>query len=94
MRLAAGFINESSNRTSMITVTNIELRERGTKAVFYISVFPAESAQGAVDFLKRRRPEMRAYLKRHGKLRVLPHVDVMLDEGERNRQRVDELLNE
>lgn len=93
-QLAAEFINTNSNKTSLITVTNTMLEKNMGKVVFFVSVFPPESAGAAVGFLMRNRGECKAYIKQHSNMKKIPHVEFMLDTGEKNRQRVDELLFE
>jgi ribosome-binding factor A len=90
---AARYINEWSNRQSLITVTDVQLTEKGEKVTFGVTVFP-ESAEGpALGFLMRKRGECRTYLKTHLSLGRIPHVEFVIDEGEKNRKKVDSLLN-
>lgn len=91
--LVANYINIESNRTSLITVTNIDLAPDMERATVLISVYPEEKAKAALDFLNRKRDDVRDYIKKHSKLRRLPRVTFAIDEGEKNRQRIDELLN-
>src|SRR5947207_1639922 len=92
--LAARFIQEESNGRSLITVTDCKLTRDFGRATFFVSVLPASAEAGAEEFIKRKRGEFRDYLKKHSKIGKLPFVEMMLDPGEKNRQRVDELLGE
>ncbi|KKS30822.1 MAG: Ribosome-binding factor A [Parcubacteria group bacterium GW2011_GWA2_43_11] len=92
--LAAAYVNTQSNKTSLITITNTELTHSLDKITFYVSVFP-ETAEGpALGFLMRKRGECKKYLKEKSKMNHIPHVEFMIDEGEKSRRRVDELLAE
>lgn len=92
--LAAAYVNTQSNKTSLITITNTELAHSLDKIIFYVSVFP-ETAEGpAIGFLMRKRGECKQYLKDHSNMNRIPHVEFMIDEGEKSRRRVDELLSE
>lgn len=91
--VVAEYINVESNRTSLITVTNIDLAPDMSKAAVLVSVYPPEKAKGALDFLNRKRDDVRVHLKKHSRLRRLPKISFAIDEGEKNRQRIDELLN-
>jgi ribosome-binding factor A len=92
--LAAAFVSAESNRTSLITVTRAELSEKLDKVTFHVSVFPEDAEGPAIGFLMRKRGECREYIMEHASMKRVPHVEFVLDEGEKNRQRVDELLNE
>lgn len=92
--LASEFVSLESNRTSLITVTRVDLTSAGDKVTFFVTVFPEEAEGPAVGFLMRMRGECRTYLKDHAPMKRIPHVEFALDEGERKRRRVDELLNQ
>ncbi len=91
--IAAKFINEESNRRSLITITNAELSNSRDKITFFVSVFPEEYEGPALGFLMRKRGECKKYLLRNTNMKRIPHVEFAIDEGEKNRQKVDELLN-
>lgn len=89
---AAEFFNLHSSKFSMITITGCEVSRDERVATFLISVYPTDKEEAALDFAKRNRPELREYLMEHIKLRHVPRVDVEVDLGEKNRQRISELL--
>lgn len=91
-RLAAEFFERESNRDAMISVTNSTLSPDMKYATIYISVFPESKEKAVLDFTKRLRSELHDYIKEHVRSRVVPHVEVLLDEGEKNRQRIEGLL--
>ncbi len=92
--LAAEYLSRESNRTSLITVTNIDMSRDMSKAVILITVYPEEMSKGALDFVKRKRSDFRDYVKQNSKLRRIPRFDFEIDLGEKNRQHIDDLLNE
>jgi ribosome-binding factor A len=89
---AAQFVGTVSNRTSMITITRSDLAPTEDRITFYVSVFPEEAEGPAVGFLMRKRSECKEYLKKTLRNGKIPHVEFVVDEGEKKRQRVDELL--
>lgn len=89
---AAEFFNLHSSKVSMITITGCELSRDSRKVTFLISVYPTDKEDAALDFAKRNRSQLREYLMTHIKSRSIPRVDVTIDEGEKNRLRIDELL--
>jgi len=92
--LAAQFISEQSNRTSLITVTNVELGNRGKNATVWVTVMPEKEEAVVSEFLDRKRIEMRNFLKGKIQLRVLPHFEFVIDLGEKNRQKIDRIIYE
>ncbi len=92
--LAAEFVNRESNKTSLITITRTELTKTLDKVFFYVSVYPEDAEGPALGFLMRKRGECKEYIKQKAPMARIPHVEFLLDTGEKNRQRVDELLSE
>jgi len=92
--LAAEFLNRESNRTSLITVTNIDLASDLGNAVIFFTVLPKERTDAALDFLKRRRSDFRDYVRSHAKLKRIPRFDFEVDRGELNRQHIDNLIQQ
>ncbi|MDP3996447.1 MAG: ribosome-binding factor A [bacterium] len=88
---AADFLSREANRYALITVTDVKLKDRGTKATIFITVLPTEYENASLDFTKRKRSDLRDFLKSHVRLRKIPFLDFEIDKGERNRQRIDEL---
>lgn len=93
-QFAADFIHSQSNKTSLITVTNTELDTTMQTVTFRVSVYPESAEKVAMGFLMRKRGDCKEYIKKHSKMKRVPHVEFVLDSGEKNRQRVDELLSQ
>src|SRR5690348_1701823 len=91
--LAAQFINTTSNRQSLITVTRASLSDDEHRVTIFFTVLPEEKEPEVEFFLKRNRTEFRDFVKKHSKLRVVPTLDFVLDVGEKNRQELDTLSN-
>lgn len=90
--IAATFIERESNKSALITVTRVSLDEKGRNATIYLSVLPQEGEDSALNFLKRKRAELREAMKRQLRVHPLPFLDVAIDEGEKARQTIDALL--
>lgn len=90
--LAMKFVSAESNRTSLITVTRVELYNRGKNATIYFTVLPEDRELTVLDFIRRKRPEFREYIKEHARLPIIPFVEFEIDFGEKNRQNVDRLI--
>lgn len=90
-KYACDFIQRESNYNSMITVTNVLVSKDFKNATFFVTVFPETQEKAALDFLKRNRGEVKAHIKKHSRLSRLPHIEFELDNGEKSRQRLDEI---
>lgn len=90
----ATFIERESNLDSMITITKVDSTNDFKRVNVFVTVFPEHKEQAALDFLKRQRSEARTYLKKNTRLGRIPHIEIELDEGEKSRQRIDEISRE
>lgn len=93
-KLAAEFIERTSNGKSLITVTAVDLSPDMKEAKILFTVMPNSAEPAVADFLKRQRSDFRDYVKKTWNMRVIPFFDFELDKGEKHRQRIDELLSQ
>ena len=91
--LGARFLLLNGNGSSLITVTNVELTSNGKNATIFFTVFPIEYEKTALEFAKRKRSEFKEFVKDNSKLGRIPQLDFEIDSGEKNRQKIDNLLN-
>ena len=89
--LAADFFSRESNRLSLITVTDVEIRSRGATAVILVTVLPENQEESAVEFMHRQLTDFKEYVRTHSKIQRIPFFEVAIDKGEKNRQRLDEI---
>lgn len=89
--LAANFFSRTSNRQSLITVTDVLIMSKGGRAEILITVLPVEMEQKAVEFANRQLTEFRNYVQENSRIARIPFFEVKLDMGEKNRQRIDEI---
>ncbi len=90
--LAGDFFARESNGRSLVTVTRAEMSRDLKSITIFFSVLPEKFEVSVLHFAKRKRADFREYLKEHTVLRYLPTIDFALDMGEKNRQRIDELI--
>ncbi len=90
--LSANFLARENNRTSLITVTSCKASPDLKKATIFITVLPDNKEHDALDFAKRKRADLRDYLKKNMQMKTIPFIDIQIDQGEKNRQKIDELL--
>lgn len=90
---AAEFLAREANRTTLITVTRVELSENGRNATVLISVYPESGEEPALAFANRNRRELGRFLESKVKGMRIPHFEFAIDQGDKNRRRLDELSN-
>ncbi len=81
-REAAQFIMREAGNDSLITVIRAESASHGDRILVFVSIFPEEKAQAALNFLERHREAFSDHLKTHTRLRPLPRIDFLLDNRE------------
>lgn len=92
--LAAIFLGREMNNTSLITVIHATCSNDLKRCTIFITVLPDKKEQEALEFAKRKRKELRDFLKKNMSTKVIPFLEIEIDKGEKNRQRIDELLRE
>jgi len=93
-KLAAQFLERENNRTSLITVTSCKTSPDLKRATVFITVLPDNKEHDALDFAKRKRGELREFLKKQMTVKTIPFIEIEIDRGEKNRQNIDALLKE
>jgi ribosome-binding factor A len=90
--LAAQFLSREDNRTSLITVISCTTSPDLKRATLLITVLPSTKEEAALNFIKRNLGDLREFLKKNMPIKIIPFLDVAIDQGEKNRQKIDELL--
>ena len=85
------YINRETNKTSLITVTRVDISPNLSSCDVYVSVFPESAEESAFNFLKRKRPEVKEAIKKRMNMRRIPFVDFKIDMGEKNRQKIEKI---
>ena len=93
-KLAAKFLLREGNGTSLVTVSRATAAPDLKRATVFITVLPEEKEGEALAFAKRKRSEFRDILKKHLKIKNIPFIDFEIDFGEKNRQKIDDLLRD
>lgn len=92
--LAARFLSMHGNKSSLMTVTKVEMSRDEKYANIFFTVFPENFEKTALEFTKRKRSDFKKFVKENSKLGRIPQMDFEIDLGEKNRQKIDSLLNE
>ncbi len=75
---AAEFINRTSNRRSLVTVTKVVMLDEKHVQIF-VSVYPQKDAAAVTDFLSRQKDEFLAFVKKTVKLHFTPKMMFLPD---------------
>ena len=90
--LSAQFLQRESNHLSLITVTDAMVSRDSKRMTIFFTVLPETKEKAALDFVKRKRSEFREYVKENSRMQRLPFFDFAIDAGEKNRQKIDEIV--
>jgi ribosome-binding factor A len=88
---AAKWIQHEASTQSLITVTRVALTMRGTRATIYVSIFPENQIRTALAFLARERGNFALHLREHARIRPIPMVEFLLDDGTAPIPHLDDL---
>ena len=90
----ATFVLHEANTNPMITITRVDISPDLKRGIVFFTTIPDGREDDALVFLKRSGTGMRNYLKRKAQFKRIPHLDFMVDAGERHRQHIDEVMLE
>ncbi len=91
--IGAEWIERNATNQSLITLTNTVLSEDRRHVTFFITVYPEDKEAPVLDFLNRSKDDIRKDIREKTDGRFYPQVNVVIDGGEKNRQKIDELTN-
>lgn len=90
----ATFVLHEANTNPLITITRVDMSPDLKRAIIFFTTIPDGREEDALIFLKRSGTPMRQYLKQKALFKRIPHLDFMVDAGERHRQHIDEVMQE
>lgn len=90
----ATFVLHEANTNPMITITRVDMSPDLKRAIVFFTTIPDGKEADALIFLKRSGSDMRQYLKQKAQFKRIPHLDFMVDAGERHRQHIDEVMQQ
>lgn len=92
--VAAQFVSRESNRTSLITITRADVNEKMTVCTLFYTVFPESEEANAEIFMKRIAGDMRQYMRHEAGIMRVPHIEPIIDAGDKHRRKMEELMKE
>jgi len=91
--LAGDFFARNSAGPALVTVTRVELSPTRREAKVFLSVLPQHFEGGVIGFAERHIRDLASLVRTRSRMRVIPRFTFLIDEGEKHRQRIDELLH-
>ena len=88
---AAEFLVREATHQSLVTVTAASLSSDNKRATIYLTVLPDTLQEQAIAFANRHRHDFAEFWSKRVRGANIPHVEFVLDRGEKLRQRLDEL---
>lgn len=89
---ASLYLAREAGTTSIITITRVQLNERGNKAMIFYTCIPEDKENAAYGFLKRNLGGIREFCQKRIKTHTIPFLDVAIDDGEKNFRHINDLL--
>jgi len=74
-----------------VTCSRISPSQKHVTILF--TVFPDTQEDAVQDLLKRRMNDFIHYIEKNSRIGRMPEIEFTIDAGEKNRQRIDFLLN-
>ena len=90
--ITASYLSREAGNKSIITVTHCDVPSDLKKVTAFISVFPETHEAEALNFTKRHRASIRELIAKELPIKNIPYVDFEIDAGEKNRQKVEGIL--
>ena len=91
-KVLAEFLREELGVSPLVSVTRVKVAHGLRSARAFITVFPEKDAATALAQLEKRHSALMRYLAAHTRIKYIPSVSFEIDLGEKNRQRIEELL--
>lgn len=90
-RLVAEYIARESDTRTLLTVTRTTLSDDRKYATIFFTSFPEKGEGDALAFFKRQARTIQHYIEEHARVGHVPYLSFVVDEGEKNRQKIDRL---
>lgn len=91
-RASTEFIQEHSGPDFIVSVTNVELSSKQNHLIIFFSVWPDQKERDVLKSLESLKKELRKELGSRVKTKFVPDLEFKLDESEKKRLHIEELL--
>jgi len=83
---------EADFKGVVVAITHIDISQDLKFAKVFVSVFPESEEEGVLRKLAELRKEFMQYVGKHSKFKFLPSFEFIIDESEKKRAGVENLL--
>lgn len=90
--IVSSFVGREFKDGIIITVTRVETSSDLRKAKIFVSVFPDNKSDDTLKLLQKKSWDLKKYAQPLLKMKFLPEFDFEIDYGEKNRQRLEEIV--
>lgn len=90
--IIARYLNNQAGTKSVLTVTHCDVSSDLKRVTAYVSIFPEQFETEALNFAKRQRAQIREIIAQELPMKTIPFVEIEVDEGEKNRQKIDRTM--
>jgi len=91
--LAGDFLKTHGAGKAVITITGCDIRKDLGGVVVRVSIYPDTEEERVLRELKALSPKLRSFVSGQTSMRTVPRFTFIADSGEKNRKRIDELLD-
>ncbi|MBU2633015.1 ribosome-binding factor A [Patescibacteria group bacterium] len=91
-RILSEFFARLTSGGCFVNITEIEIARDLKFAKIFVSIYPEKESPRMLKMLKKKGGEMRKYVGTKTRLKFIPFFEFQIDKGEKNRQRIEELL--
>jgi len=88
-RTVAEFLEREIRGKLIMTVSRVEIVNRGHLAKIYVTIFPDEAEAVGLDEAKRLQHSLQHYLREQIKAKHIPFLQIVLDEEEKINRRAN-----
>lgn len=92
--LTAKYVQQEANTDPLITITRANVSKDYSNATIFFTTIPDEKQGTALIYLMRSAGDLRRYVKKHMRIKTIPHLEFQIDFGERHRQDTDVVFAE
>lgn len=89
--IVAEYISRETNGKSLITVSTVDVNDKADRGTVFITVMPENEEAGALNFLKRKRTEIKKYIQKRLPIAHTPFIDFEIDKGEKLTQKITKI---
>ncbi len=89
--IVSKYVSKETNGKSIITINTVDMNSHRDHASIFFTVIPESEEKPALDFLKRKRTEIRKTIMKEMPIARIPFIEFYIDVGEKFSRRITEI---